>query len=188
MSDVERERLDVDILFVGAGAATLSCAIRLAQLCREQNVEMPAILVIEKGPEVGAHQLSGAMMDPLALSELIPDFEEQGFPYHYRCTKDAVWVLTKTGRSYTFPITPPPFANHGNYAISLSDFVKWLSTLAEELEIEIYPQASTALLANARRTSFHCLRNRIINAPNGTAQTTRCASISVGLTASRDLK
>ena len=139
MSDVERERLDVDILFVGAGAATLSCAIRLAQLCQEQNLEMPAILVIEKAPEVGAHQLSGAMMDPVALGELIPDFEEQGFPYHYRCTKDAVWVLTKTGRSYTFPITPPPFANHGNYAISLSDTVKWLSTKAEELGIEIYP-------------------------------------------------
>ena len=139
MSDVERERLDVDILFVGAGAANLSCAIRLAQLCREQNVELPAILVIEKAPEVGAHQLSGAMMDPLALSELIPDFEEQGFPYSYRCTKDAVWVLTKTGRSYTLPITPPPLANHGNYAISLSDVVKWLSTVAEELEIEIYP-------------------------------------------------
>ena len=82
MSDVERERLDVDILFVGAGAASLSCAIRLVQLCKEQNVEVPAILVIEKAPEVGAHQLSGAMMDPIALAELIPDFEEPGFPYH----------------------------------------------------------------------------------------------------------
>jgi electron-transferring-flavoprotein dehydrogenase len=139
MSDVERERLDVDILFVGAGAATLSCAIRLAQLCKQQNVEMPAILVIEKATEVGGHQLSGAMMDPIALSELIPDFEEQGFPYHHRCTKDYTWLLTKTGRSYTLPITPPPFVNHGNYAISLSDFTKWLSTKAEELEIEIYP-------------------------------------------------
>ena len=114
MSDLERERLDVDILFVGAGAATLSCAIRLVQLCQERGQELPAILVIEKAAEVGGHQLSGAMMDPLALAELIPDFEEQGFPYHYRCTEDAVWVLTKTGKSYTLPITPPPFLNHGN--------------------------------------------------------------------------
>ncbi len=144
MSDVERERLDVDILFVGAGAATLSCAIRIAQLCKQQNVEMPAILVIEKAAEVGGHQLSGAMMDPVALSEFIPDFEEQGFPYHYRCTADYTWVLTKTGRSYTLPVTPPPFVNHGNYAISLSDFVKWLSAKAEELEIEIYPGFAAA--------------------------------------------
>ena len=144
MSDVERERLDVDILFVGAGAATLSCAIRIAQLCKQQNVEMPAILVIEKAAEVGGHQLSGAMMDPVALSELIPDFEEQGFPYHHRCTADYTWILTKTGSSYTLPVTPPPFVNHGNYAISLSDFVKWLSAKAEELEIEIYPGFAAA--------------------------------------------
>ena len=144
MNDVERERLDVDILFVGAGAATLSCAIRIAQLCKQQNVEMPAILVIEKAAEVGGHQLSGAMMDPVALSELIPDFEEQGFPYHHRCTADYTWILTKTGSSYTLPVTPPPFVNHGNYAISLSDFVKWLSAKAEELEIEIYPGFAAA--------------------------------------------
>ena len=81
MSDaVERERLDVDLLFVGAGAATLASVIRLADLCKQQQLEMPAILVIEKAPELGGHQLSGAMMDPRGIAELIPDFLEQGFP------------------------------------------------------------------------------------------------------------
>ena len=132
---VERERLDVDILYVGAGAATLASVIRLADLCKERGVEMPAVLVIEKAEEVGGHQLSGAMMDPLALGELIPDYVEQGFPHHYQCTKDYLWVLTKTGRSYSSPVIPPPFKNHGNYAISLSDFVKWLAEQAEAREI-----------------------------------------------------
>ena len=135
----ERERLDVDILFVGAGAATLGAVIRLADLCAEREVELPAILVIEKSAEVGAHQLSGAMMDPIALTELMPDFLEQGFPYHHQCTADYTWLLTKSGRCYTLPITPPPFVNHGNYAISLSDFVKWLAEKAEARGIEIYP-------------------------------------------------
>ncbi len=139
MSDaVERERLDVDLLFVGAGAATLAAVIRLADLCKQQQLEMPAILVIEKAPELGAHQLSGAMMDPRGMAELIPDFLEQGFPYHHECTSDYVWVMTSK-RVISAPITPPPFENHGNYAISVSDVVKWLGTKAEERGIEIYP-------------------------------------------------
>ena len=135
---VERERLDVDILFVGAGAATLASVIRLADLCKAQNLAMPAVLVIEKAPEVGGHQLSGAMMDPRGLAELMPDFLEQGFPFHYQCTKDFTWIMTRK-RVITSPITPPPFMNHGNYAISLSDVVKWLAAKAEERGIEIYP-------------------------------------------------
>ena len=135
---VERERLDVDILFVGAGAATLASVIRLADLCKAQNLAMPAVLVIEKAPEVGGHQLSGAMMDPRGLAELMPDFLEQGFPFHYQCTSDFTWIMTKQ-RVITSPVTPPPFVNHGNYAISLSDVVKWLGAKAEERGIEIYP-------------------------------------------------
>ena len=107
---VERERLDVDILFVGAGAATLSSVIRLADLCKAQNLEMPAVLVIEKAPEVGGHQLSGAMMDPRGLAELMPDFVEQGFPFHYQCTKDYTWIMTKK-RVISSPVTPPPFTS-----------------------------------------------------------------------------
>ncbi len=135
---VERERLDVDILFVGAGVATLASVIRLADLCKAQNVEMPAVLVIEKAPEIGGHQLSGAMMDPRGLAELMPDFLEQGFPFHYQCTTDYTWAMTSK-RVITIPVTPPPFVNHGNYAISLSDVVKWLGAKAEERGVEIYP-------------------------------------------------
>ncbi len=135
---VERERLDVDILFVGAGAATLSAVIKLADLCKAENRELPAILVIEKASELGAHQLSGAMMDPRGLTELMPDFLEQGFPFHHKCTSDETWLMGPK-RSLKSPLTPPPFMNHGNYAISISDVVKWLGTKAEERGVEIYP-------------------------------------------------
>ena len=135
---IERERLDVDLLFVGAGSATLAAVIRLADLCKERGVEMPAVLVIEKAEEVGGHQLSGAMMDPRAINELFEDPEKLGMPYHARCDYDAVYWLSKK-RALKLPITPPPMANHGNYAISLSDFVKWLAEQAEAREIEIYP-------------------------------------------------
>ena len=135
---VERERLDVDLLFVGAGPATLGAVIRLADLCREQGIDMPATLVIEKAPEIGGHQLSGAVMDPQGIRELIPDFKEKGFPFHYEVKQDAAYWLTQN-RAIKFPVTPPQFANHGNLVVSLSDVVKWLAEQAEQREIEIYP-------------------------------------------------
>ncbi|MBW2281209.1 MAG: NAD(P)/FAD-dependent oxidoreductase, partial [Deltaproteobacteria bacterium] len=135
---VERERLDVDLLFVGAGSATLAAVIRLADLCKEQGVEMPATLVIEKAEEIGGHQLSGAMMDARAIDELFDDPVKEGMPFEAKCDYDAVYFLTSK-RAIKLPITPPPMANHGNYAISLSDFVKWLAEQAEAREIEIYP-------------------------------------------------
>ena len=134
---VERDRLDVDLLFVGAGTANLAAVIHFADLCKERGLEMPSVLVIEKAEEVGAHQLSGAMMDPKAIRELLPGVGED-FPHHYQCTSDYTWIFTKT-LSITSPVTPPPFKNHGNYAISLSDFVKWLAEKAEERGIDIYP-------------------------------------------------
>ncbi len=138
MSDaVERERLDVDILFVGAGAATLSAAIRLADLCQERGVEMPAIMIIEKAPEIGGHQLSGAVMDPIALRELMPDFMAQGFPLQYEVETERVYMLTEKS-SIRLPV-PPMMANHGNLVVSLSDLVKWLAEKAEERGIDIYP-------------------------------------------------
>ncbi len=135
---VERDRLDVDILFVGAGPATLASAIRLVDLCKEKGIEPPSMLVIEKAAELGEHQLSGAVMKPTAIQELVPDYREKGFPFHYECTKDAVYFLTKK-RAVKLPMPPPQFANHGNLVISLSDVVKWLAAQAEACEIEIYP-------------------------------------------------
>ena len=104
---VERDRLDVDILFVGAGPATLASAIRLVDLCKEKGIEPPSMLVIEKAAELGEHQLSGAVMKPTAIEELVPDYREKGFPFHYECTKDAVYFLTA-------PETRRPAGKHGD--------------------------------------------------------------------------
>ena len=141
--EVERERLDVDILFVGAGPATLASVIRLADLCKEHEVEMPAVLVVEKAAEIGGHQLSGSVMDPRAIKELFPDFLDQGFPFHNEASKEFVYMLTES-RAFKLPLVPPQMANHGNLVISLSDVVKWLAEKAEEREIEIYPGFAAA--------------------------------------------
>jgi electron-transferring-flavoprotein dehydrogenase len=139
MSDaVEREQLEVDILFVGAGAATLSAAIRLADLCTEAGLELPAIMIIEKAPEIGGHQLSGAVMDPIALAELIPTFKEQGAPIQHEVTTERVYLLSKK-RAFRSPLVPPQLANHGNLVVSLAELVKWLASKAFERGIEIYP-------------------------------------------------
>ncbi len=145
MDGVERERLDVDILFVGAGAATLATAIKLVDLCRAKGIEAPAMLVIEKASELGQHQLSGAVMDPRGIEDLIPDYRDQGFPFHHECTWDAVYWFTRK-RALRFPLPPPNFANHGNLVISLSEVVKWLGEQAEAREIEVYPGFPAARL------------------------------------------
>jgi electron-transferring-flavoprotein dehydrogenase len=139
VSEVQRERLDVDILFVGAGAATLSAAIRLADLCKERGVEMPAIMVIEKAPELGGHQLSGAVVDPIALKELVPDYMQKGFPLQHLVTKEFVYLLFSEKLAVRSPLIPPNFANHHNLVVSLSDMVKWLGKQCEERGIDIYP-------------------------------------------------
>ena len=134
----ERERLEVDLLFVGAGPATLAAAIRLADLCEEKGVELPAMLVIEKASEIGEHQLSGAVMDPRGIEELIPDYKAKGFPMHHEVTWDAMYWLTRK-RKLRSPITPPNFTNHGNIVISLNEVVKWLAEQTEARGIEVYP-------------------------------------------------
>ncbi len=143
--EVERERLDVDILFVGAGPATLSAAIHLTDLCAQRGVDAPAMLVIEKAAEVGEHQLSGAVMDPKGIAELCPEWKQKGFPFHHEVTWDAAYWFTRS-RALKFPVTPPNFANHGNYVISLNEVVKWLAAQAAERGIEVYPGFPAAKL------------------------------------------
>ena len=134
MSD--RESLDVDILIVGGGPAGLSAALRLAQLQKSAGTTL-SIAVLEKAAEPGAHLLSGAVLDPRALAELIPDFEAKGAPLVSRVHEDRIYFLTQSGQ-IKFPITPPPLQNHGNYIISLQQLGKWLSGLVEAEGIDMF--------------------------------------------------
>jgi electron-transferring-flavoprotein dehydrogenase len=142
---VEREKLEADVLIIGAGPAGLSCALRLANLIEQHTAanQSPAlsaenIYVLEKAREIGAHQLSGAIMDPRALRELIPDFEKSA-PLDTPVTGDAAYYLTERG-SFKLPITPPPLRNHGNYVISLNRLVKWLGGLVEKKGVNLFTQ------------------------------------------------
>ena len=135
MADQQREAMDYDVVIVGAGPAGLAAAIRVKQLSPETTV-----CVLEKGSEVGAHILSGAVIDPIALNELIPDWKEKGAPLHTEVKQDRFYVLGKAGalRIPNF-LMPPLMSNHGNYAVSLGNVCRWLATQAEALGVEIYP-------------------------------------------------
>jgi electron-transferring-flavoprotein dehydrogenase len=147
----DRETLEVDILIVGGGPAGLSAALRLAQLQKERGGESLAIAVLEKARETGAHMLSGAVLDPSALADLIPDFKIKGAPLASEVHQDAVYFLTRTGK-FKFPITPPPLHNHGNYIISLNRFVKWLGGLVEAEGIDVFTGfAASELLFESSR-------------------------------------
>ena len=136
-----REVMEYDVVIVGAGPSGLSAAIKLKQLSKENNKDL-SVCVIEKGSEVGAHIVSGAVIETKALDELIPDWQTKNSPLKIKATNDKFLYLTET-KSYKLP-TPPQMHNKGNYIISLSDFTKWLAEQAEALEVEIYPGFSAS--------------------------------------------
>ena len=148
---MERESIEMDVVFVGAGPANLSGALHLAQLVSDYNEAVASgrregkplgeieIGVIEKGASVGAHILSGAVMDPRALAELIPDFVEQGAPLESPVKEDFFLYLTEK-RAIKSPVTPPPLKNHGYYIVSLNRLTAWLGEKCEEAGINIFPE------------------------------------------------
>ena len=138
---MERESMEFDVVVVGGGPSGLSAAIRLKQLAQETGRDLEVCL-IEKGSEVGAHILSGAVLEPRTLNELLPDWKERGAPLDTPVTNDKFLYLTQSG-SIRLP-TPPQMNNHGNYIISLGNFCRWLGEQAEALGVEIYPGFAAA--------------------------------------------
>jgi electron-transferring-flavoprotein dehydrogenase len=160
---MDREVLDFDVQFIGAGPAGLAGAIHLANLIEKHNATAAAssltpipettIAVLEKSATVGAHGFSGAVLDPRAIRELMPDYVEQGCPIESEVAHDDVMFLTATG-SFRLPVTPPMFVNHGNHILSLGNLVAWLAQKAEEKGVLVATEmpAARALVENGRVT------------------------------------
>lgn len=147
---IEREQLEMDVVFVGAGPANLAAALHLKNQLKEHNefverhkrgkkIDDLEIAIIEKGSFVGAHILSGAVMDPIAIRELMPNFLEEGCPVDTVVTEDAFWYMTEK-RVLDAPIVPPPLKNKGKYIISLSKMCEWLAEKCEEAGVNIFPE------------------------------------------------
>ena len=158
---IERETLEVDVVIVGAGPAGLAAAYKLAELIRvhnesdsEKKLEGISIAVLEKGKEIGSHGISGAVMDPRGISELMPDWLERGCPIEAPVGGDEFWYLTEKSRPVKLSgaAMPPPLKNHGNYVVSLGEVVRWLGPIVGEMGVDLFAEfAATRVLVEDGR-------------------------------------